>query len=113
MPRVEADLEAIKQFRQALLDFAGRMREILPEVDAAIAQASDRLEWAENQARQEVRALTNELHACYAAAAQGFPVYCGDIQSALWEAQQRRGKREQVSAGVPRLRGDWPCCYRS
>jgi len=96
MAQVTADLEAIKQFRQALLTFAGRMHELLSTVDVEIDRAQQTLGWAEDRTRQDVRSLTDELYRCRAAAAQGYQVDCSSIYYALQEAEEHLGRVVEV-----------------
>ena len=88
MSKVAADLEAIQAFRQALLAFAGRQSQTLQKVDMAIDRAQAMLERAEYHAQQMAWRLSQELDACYAAAAQGYAVDCSQVYYALAEAEQ-------------------------
>ena len=111
MSQVTADLDAINQFRQALLILAARLREVLVAVDSRIAQIESSLALAEERAVQEVYYrypdkfcpldtparhgqnfsgylyLRDELQRCWAAAAYGYPIDCDALQYELRAAE--------------------------
>lgn len=89
MTQVYADLEAIQELRAALLNFAGRCHEALPDADNAVAQAAQELDDLEVDTQNRISDLTDLLYECYNAAAQGIVADCGHIHHALSRAERR------------------------
>jgi len=89
MTTVHADLEAIQSVRAALLTFASRLHDALPDAEFTVARAAATLDNLEDRARQRVDALTRQLYDCQAAVAYGYAANCYPLQEALWRAEQR------------------------
>ncbi len=89
MTTIHADLEAIQSVRAALLSFAARVYEALPDAEFAVERGAATLDRQEDAARRAVNELTTRLYECHAAAMYGYPVNYYHIQQALWDAEQR------------------------
>ncbi|MDZ7379134.1 MAG: hypothetical protein ONB06_07270 [candidate division KSB1 bacterium] len=104
MSRVQADIEALKALRQALLTFASRQSDVLQSAESEIARTEAMLREAEQYWRRQVERCRVELEACIyramLAAQQGYSVDCSAYEYALQRAEEQLTRVIQWQARV-------------
>jgi len=104
MSRVQADIEALKALREALLTFANRQMSALESAESEIARTESMLDQAEQHWRYEVERRSQALQACLREAAyaaqQGYCVDCSGYEYALQEAEENLTRVVQWQARV-------------
>lgn len=66
MPRYDADLDALKHLRDALVTFATQQPDVFDAIDQEVAPAMQAIDDAEQQARHQVEQCSQELQNCRA-----------------------------------------------
>lgn len=104
MARVQADVEALKALRQALLTYAGRQSDALQSAEGEISYTMQLLDEAEQRSRRQVEHRQAALQSCLAeaahAASQGYAADCSACEYALREAEEHLTRIVQWQARV-------------
>lgn len=106
MSNVEANLDAIRHLRAALVNFADRQSDAMSGVESAIASTLQALQSAEQHWRNQVEIRRDRVSACLQEAAyaaeQGYWVDCADDENALYAAEEQLARIIRMQYQVER-----------